>query len=69
MRKVHAQRCIYTLLQNVVCAADFDVVAFNWTGERRESFQDFEMNEQYRDFEGLLEWLRENEVDRMLYKA
>jgi hypothetical protein len=67
MRNVHASHCVYTLLQNIQCQVDLDVVTYNWIGEEHRPFQDFNTMKQCRDFEAVLAWQRAHEVDGQLY--
>jgi hypothetical protein len=69
MRKVHVHHCIYMLLQNLMCTVDLNVITYNWIGKQHLPFQDFGLQKKCRDFEAILAWQREYEIDGKLYST
>ena len=69
MRKAHLSHCFYVLLQNLMCEASVDIVTYNWMVGQQYPFPDFNLHHQCRDFEAILQWRKEHEVDGALYET
>lgn len=55
---MHLNHCLGTILENLMCHADVDIVTFNWRESQDEPFPDFEIRKQCRDFEAIVDWQR-----------
>ncbi|KAK5628322.1 hypothetical protein RRF57_004037 [Xylaria bambusicola] len=53
---MHLDHCLGTILENLMCHADVDIVVFNWREKEDEPFPDFEVKKQCRDFDAVLQW-------------
>lgn len=60
---MHLNHCLGTILENLMCHADVDIVTFNWRESQDDPFPDFEIRKQCRDFDAVVEWQRENQID------
>ncbi|KAI0913248.1 hypothetical protein F4823DRAFT_631597 [Ustulina deusta] len=60
---MHLNHCLGTILENLMCHADVDIVTFNWRESQDEPFPDFEIKKQCRDFEAIVEWQKEKQLD------
>ncbi|RYC60887.1 hypothetical protein CHU98_g5324 [Xylaria longipes] len=60
---VHLNHCLATILENLMCHADVDIVTFNWRESQNEPFPDFEIRKQCRDFEAIVDWQREKKLN------
>ncbi|GAP84883.2 putative tat pathway signal sequence protein [Rosellinia necatrix] len=59
---MHLNHCLGTLLENLMCHADVDVVTFNWREGQPDPFPDFAVAKQCRDFDAVARWQRERQV-------
>ncbi|KAN0122841.1 protein of unknown function (DUF3328) domain containing protein [Hyaloscypha variabilis] len=48
------------LWHNIMCTANTDLVTMNWMETQSNPFPDFNISHQCRDFEPLVEWMKEN---------
>ncbi|KAM7184700.1 protein of unknown function (DUF3328) domain containing protein [Naviculisporaceae sp. PSN 640] len=61
----HRGHCIHMLLQVLMCNADVGIITHNWVRDERydgpkiRAFPDFSVQKTCRDFDGIMEWLRE----------
>ncbi|KAI0525967.1 hypothetical protein F5B22DRAFT_261893 [Xylaria bambusicola] len=60
---MHLDHCLGTILENLICHADVDIVTFNWREKEDEPFPDFEVRKQCRDFDAILEWQDKMKLD------
>ncbi|KAJ3571418.1 hypothetical protein NPX13_g5386 [Xylaria arbuscula] len=60
---MHLNHCLGTILENLMCHADVDIVTFNWREKQDEPWPDFEITKQCRDFEAIVEWQNEKKLD------
>ena len=54
--ELHVSHCLYTLLQNLMCAGNVDVYPHFWADAQDNAFPDFSINHKCRDFEAILDW-------------
>ncbi|KAK4495340.1 hypothetical protein PRZ48_013671 [Zasmidium cellare] len=59
----HLDHCLHFLLETVTCVADTSITTYNWMENRTLPVADFQANGQCRDFEALVSWHAENNVD------
>ncbi|KAK0620810.1 hypothetical protein B0T14DRAFT_431761 [Immersiella caudata] len=61
----HRAHCIHMLLQALMCSADVGIITHNWVHDERYSepktraFPDFGANKMCRNFDAVMDWLRE----------
>ncbi|KAG5926712.1 hypothetical protein E4U42_003013 [Claviceps africana] len=69
MHRTHTDHCIYIVLQNLMCAANGDVVTNVWVEGQLHPFPDFSIHKRCRDHGALIDWHRRTQVtdvDRFL---
>jgi Mycotoxin biosynthesis protein UstYa len=59
----HNLHCQYALLQFILCHADVSVITFNYVEGIRGPMADFSINHQCRDFDSLLQWKLDHQVN------
>lgn len=62
---MHMNHCLGTLLENLMCHADVDIVTFNWRETQDEPFPDFAVRKQCRDFDAVVEWQKEKKLEHL----
>lgn len=65
MFQTHLGHCTSILLQNLMCHADVEVITHVWQEDQDWPYPDFGISKQCRNFESLLEWKEENELEGM----
>ncbi|PVH69160.1 hypothetical protein DL98DRAFT_626242 [Cadophora sp. DSE1049] len=61
--QIHIGHCVDMLMQNIMCNANTDLITLQWMEKQDNSFPDFSINHQCRDFNVLAEWRDKNAVD------
>jgi hypothetical protein len=62
-RETHLWHCTSILLQAIMCHSDIGVVTHIWSEDRSVPTPDFGINRKCRDFEALLKWRDETDLD------
>ncbi|GAW12178.1 hypothetical protein ANO14919_015390 [Xylariales sp. No.14919] len=60
---MHLNHCLGTILENLMCHADVDIVTFNWREGQNEPFPDFGVKKQCRDFDAIVQWQQERKLN------
>ncbi|KAE8378028.1 hypothetical protein BDV26DRAFT_292630 [Aspergillus bertholletiae] len=60
---IHLSHCTDTLLQNIQCNANTEVLTLAWVDDRQAPWPDFSVNRKCRDFLALVNWQHENAAD------
>ena len=74
LHKSHKRHCIHMLLQSLMCSADVGIITHNWVRNENipepkiRPMPDFNVVKKCADFDGLLEWARENAVEDLNQK-
>jgi hypothetical protein len=63
---VHVAHCTDSLIQNIMCTGNVDVLTFNWMKAQPLPFTDFFVNHQCRDFDAIVQWQEENALPLMM---
>lgn len=61
--KTHLQHCTSMLLQGLMCHADAEVITHEWHEDQPWPFPDFGVVKQCRDFDAILNWAEENDIE------
>ncbi|KAF8855960.1 hypothetical protein BDZ45DRAFT_745966 [Acephala macrosclerotiorum] len=61
--EAHLGHCQYMLLQALMCHADMEMITFGKVRGTPGPFPDFSVEQKCRDFEGILRWKEENQVN------
>jgi hypothetical protein len=67
-RLSHKMHCIHMLLQVLMCSADVGIITHNWVHSEKlqepktRPFPDFNVVKKCRDFDAILDWVRETGV-------
>ncbi|KAI0480009.1 hypothetical protein F4859DRAFT_478102 [Xylaria cf. heliscus] len=63
---MHLNHCLGTVLENLMCHADVDIVTFNWRESQNDPFPDFAVRKQCRDFEAVVELQRKKKLNNAI---
>jgi Mycotoxin biosynthesis protein UstYa len=59
----HVGHCQYMLLQTLMCHADLEIITFGKVRGTPGPFPDFSVVQKCRDFDGILKWKEDNQVN------
>ncbi|KAM7201682.1 protein of unknown function (DUF3328) domain containing protein [Rhypophila sp. PSN 637] len=69
MKSLHVNHCIDLLLQTLQCSGNVNYITWHWVENQPYPFPDMSVNRKCVDFGRLVDWQRENSIDRAKYDA
>ncbi|KAM7207203.1 protein of unknown function (DUF3328) domain containing protein, partial [Naviculisporaceae sp. PSN 640] len=69
MKSMHVNHCIDLIMQALQCSGNVNFVTWHWVKDQPYPFPDMSTNRKCIDFQRLVDWQRENSLDREIYDA
>jgi hypothetical protein len=62
----HIDHCVVLLMESIMCISDLSVTTYNWMEGEKVPEGDFQGLHECRNFEGILEWFEEHQINTNL---